>query len=371
MSNEANRGADPAFLRNSMASFIQIAALVLLLIFCFRIVSPFLTLVLWALLIAVAVFPMHLKLSAALGGRQKWSATLLVLVGLAVLLVPTWMTADSSIEAARVLAGELEDGSLTISPPASSVADWPVIGTQVHKVWTDAAANLEATLNQFRPELKAAARWLAGTLGSTAVGILQFVFSIIIAGVFMVSAQSGYRVSRAFATTLVGEENGAGLTDLAVATIRSVAKGVLGVAIIQALLSLIGLVVMDVPAAGIWAGIILVLAIVQLPPILIMAPIAIWIFSVAEPVPATIFAVYAAIVSGSDAFLKPLFLGRGMDIPMLVILVGAIGGAMLAGIIGLFLGAVVLALGYQLLMAWMVMEAAEDQASPGDSEPAA
>jgi predicted PurR-regulated permease PerM len=91
----------------------------------------------------------------------------------------------------------------------------------------------------------------------------------------------------------------------------------------------------------------------QLPPLIILGPIAVWVFSVAEPIPATIFGVYALIVSASDSFLKPLFLGRGMEIPMLVILLGAIGGMMLSGIVGLFLGAVVLALGYEILVAWM------------------
>ena len=143
------------------------------------------------------------------------------------------------------------------------------------------------------------------------------------------------------------------LVDLAVATIRSVAKGVLGVAIIQGVLAGIGLAVIGVPAPGIWAGLVLVLAIIQLPPLIVLGPIAVWVFSVADPVPATIFAVYAFIVSISDSFLKPMFLGRGMEIPMLVILLGAIGGAMALGIIGLFIGAIVLALGYEILMAWM------------------
>ena len=188
--------------------------------------------------------------------------------------------------------------------------------------------------------------------GSMAVGVLQFVVSIIIAGVFLVGAEGGRRVSLQFASSLVGDR-GEALTYLAVATIRSVATGVLGVAIIQALLSAIWLVVMDVPAAGIWTFAVLMLSIMQLPPVIILGPIGIWVFSVAEPVPATIFLVYALIVGASDGFLKPLFLGRGMDIPMLVILLGAIGGMILSGIIGLFIGAIVLAMGYEVLMSWM------------------
>ncbi len=119
------------------------------------------------------------------------------------------------------------------------------------------------------------------------------------------------------------------------------------------MLSAIGLVLIDVPAAGIWTFAVLMLAIMQLPPIFVLGPIAIWVFSMAEPVPATIFLVYALIVSASDSFLKPMFLGRGMEIPMLVILLGAIGGMIMSGIVGLFVGAVVLALGYQIMVAWM------------------
>ena len=167
--------------------------------------------------------------------------------------------------------------------------------------------------------------------------------------------EGGYNVSRGIGRTL-SEDHGHALVDMAIATIRSVAKGVLGVAIIQCLLSAIGLVLIGVPFAGLWAGIILILAIMQLPPLIILGPIAVWVFSVNSGMSATIFAIYAFIVSISDSFLKPMFLGRGMDIPMLVILIGAIGGAFTSGFIGLFVGAVVLAVGYKLLVAWMTFE---------------
>ncbi len=136
-------------------------------------------------------------------------------------------------------------------------------------------------------------------------------------------------------------------------------------AVAQAILAAIGLVLIGVPAAGLWAGAVLVLAIVQLPPILILGPIAFWVFSVAEPVPATIFLVYSLIVSVSDAFLKPMLLGRGLETPMLVILIGAIGGAIAMGIVGLFIGAVILALGYELLVTWMAPDVSEPEAEAG------
>ncbi len=362
--NDANK----TFQENAMTAFIQIAALVLIVAWCFRILSPFIGIVVWAMVIAVALYPIHLSLAAKLGNSPKWSATAFVLLGLVILLVPTYYLAESSISAIKVLGAELDSGSITVPPPDASVADWPLVGNKICAIWPAAANNLEAVLNQFAPQLQALGAWLVRFAGSSALGVLQFVLSIIIAGVFLVSGQAGYRVTRSIASS-ISKEHGPGLTDMSIATIRSVAKGVLGVAVIQAILSAIGLVLMDVPAAGLWTAIILVLAIMQLPPLVVLGPIVMWVFSVNSGTSATVFAVYALIVSGSDSFLKPMFLGRGMDIPMLVILLGAIGGAMLSGIIGLFIGAVVLAVGYRILTAWMAMEEA-DEATETEAEAA-
>jgi len=343
---------DRSFQKNAMASFVQIGALLLLLIMCFQIISPFLTIVVWAMIIAVALYPAHVALASKLGGREKTSAVAFVLIGLAIIIIPTYLTAGSSITALTAVGSSLQEGTVKISPPDESVAEWPIIGKKVYGAWSEAAVNLEATLNKYQPQLAALSQGILKFAGSMAIGVLQFVLSVIIAGVFLVSAEAGYRTAMGIMSSLLGKR-GNELVDLSIETIRSVAKGVLGVAVIQAILSAIGLMVMGVPAAGLWAGAVLILAIIQLPPLIVLGPIAVWIFSVADPVPATIFAVYAFIVSISDSFLKPMFLGRGMEIPMLVILLGAIGGAILFGIIGLFLGAVLLALGYEILRSWM------------------
>lgn len=352
MSTADTAAADRNFQKNAMASYMQIVALTLLLVWCFRILAPFLNIVIWALIISVAIYPAHKMLSAKLGGREKTSATIFVLVGLAILLVPTINMAESSIGAIKHVSAQLDSGEVSISPPNDSVAEWPLIGKTVFDVWSSAASNLEVTLNQFEPQLKALGQSTLRMASSMAIGVLQFVFSLLIAGAFLVIGPAGYKTTKTVSTALVGER-GNDLTDLSIETVRSVAKGVIGIAIIQALLSTVGLVIAGVPAPGIWAALVLVLAIVQLPPLIVLGPIAVWYFSVAEPVPATIFAVFAFVVSISDSFLKPMFLGRGMEIPMLVILLGAIGGAILSGILGLFVGAVVLALGYTILSAWM------------------
>jgi len=346
-----------------MASFIQIGALLLLLAWCFTIVRPFIGVMVWALIIAIAIYPMHLSLTAKLGGREKTSVFILVLIGLAIILGPTWILGDSMVVALKALATELKAGTLTIPQPSPDVASWPVIGEKVYEIWSAAASNVDATLSQYQEQLSALGHSVVGFATATIVGVLQFVFATIIGGVLLMQGEGGYGVSRNIMVSVVGTQNGDKFTNLSILTIRSVVKGVLGVAVIQAVLSAIGLVLIGVPAAGLWAGAVLVLAIIQLPPILILGPIAFWVFSVADPIPATIFLVYSIIVSLSDAFLKPMLLGRGVETPMLVILIGAIGGAIAQGIVGLFIGAVILALGYELLVAWMAPDAVESAAA--------
>jgi predicted PurR-regulated permease PerM len=359
MTSADSSQVDQRFLANAMASFIQIGAVLLLLYWCFTIIAPFINVVVWGLIISVAVYPAHVVLSARLGGREKLSAAIFVLIGLAIIVLPTWILADSTVRGLQYVAAELEDGNARLPPPADDVADWPVVGPLVHEIWSSAASGLETTLNQFRPQLQAFGQRALAFVGHSIASVFQFIFAVIIAGVLLMHGSAGRSVAQNIAASLVGVERGHGFTDLSILTIRSVFKGVLGVAIIQAIASAIGLLVAGIPAAGIWAGLVLVLAIIQLPPLLVLAPIAVWYFSVAEPVPATLFLIFAILVSASDAFLKPLFLGRGVDVPMLVILIGAIGGAMSQGIIGLFIGAVILSLGYEIVTAWMAPDESE------------
>ena len=353
MKNSDNSPLDQRFLANSMASFIQIGALLVLLTWCFKIVSPFLNVVIWAVIIAIALYPGHVALSNRLQGREKLSAAILALVGLAIIVIPAWALADSMLGGLQHLATEFEDGIITIPPPDPQVAQWPLIGHKIHQLWGGAASNLEATLNEFTPQIQALGQSLLAFGGIAVAGVLQLIFSIFVAAALLGYAPSGYRLTREFSARLVGIDRGPRLTDLSIAIIRSVVRGILGVAIIQTILAGIGLLVMGVPGAGLWACLVLVLAIAQLPTILILGPITLWVFSVADPVPASLFMIYMVLVGISDSFLKPMLLGRGVEVPMLVILIGAIGGAISMGIIGLFLGAVVLALGYELFKTWL------------------
>jgi predicted PurR-regulated permease PerM len=227
-----------------------------------------------------------------------------------------------------------------------------VVGDRTYEVWSAASRNLTATVERYGSQLKEVAGAALGAAAGAGWTVLHFVIAILIAAALMANAEPGHAFARRFATRLAGED-GAAFVELATATIRSVAQGVLGIALIQAVLAGMGMLAVGVPAAGLWALGVLVLAIVQLPPILILGPVIVYVFSASEAIPAVLFMIWAIAVSFADAFLKPLLLGRGIDVPMLVILLGAIGGMMASGVIGLFVGAVVLALAYKLFTAWL------------------
>jgi len=336
---------------------IRLTLTFLIVALCFKIIEPFMIIVVWGIIIAVAIFPLYNKLGLALGGRFKLAAILYTLFALSLLIAPSIMVSGSVVDTSSHLAKSFSAGTLEIPPPDQSVSEWPVIGEQVYLFWNQASTNLEQTLKQNIPEIKKLGESFLAALAGIGGGIIQFILSIIISGVFLANTKAAYEITVKIASRLTDKEQGLQLTDLTTATIRSVAQGVLGVAVIQAILGGTGMYFMDVPGWGLWTIFILILAVAQLPPLLVLLPVIVYVFSVSETTPAVIFTIWSLIVSMSDSFLKPLLLGRGMDTPTLVILLGAIGGMMLFGILGLFVGAILLALGYELFMAWLAENA--------------
>jgi predicted PurR-regulated permease PerM len=341
------------FTQNVIEAAVRLGLLLLLATWCFKIIMPFIVPVVWGIIIAVAIFPLFLKLKSALGDKNKLAATLYTLLALALLITPTVMISNSIIDSSAAITERYESGALKIPPPNDRVKEWPLIGEETHAVWLQASVNLQTTLIKYESETRKVVKAIVSSAAGVAGTILQFVLSIIISGILVANASGAYDVTIKIFKRLTSDESGLSYADLSKATIRSVAQGVLGVAIIQAVLSALGMMVMDVPAWGLWTLAVMVVAIAQIPPIVILGFVCAYVFSVAETTPAVIFLIYCIVVSSSDGFLKPLFLGRGMSTPMLVILLGAIGGMMMSGIIGLFVGAIVLALGYELFMAWL------------------
>jgi len=358
---------DEAYYTRAIYTALRIGFIAFLIYWSFLIIKPFIMLVLWGIIISVALYPLFRKLAEKLGGREKLSATIITVVMLLILIVPSVFLVSSTVDSLGNVASQMSAGTFHIPPPEQKIADWPVVGKPIYETWKLFSTNLSAAVNQFKPQIKHAAPGvisLATGLGST---VLLFVLSILIAGILFTQHKPAERAARSIFNTLIGGQS-ENFVELTAKIIRSVVQGILGIAIIQSLLAAIGMWAIGIPAVGLWALIVLFLAIVQLPPILILLPIAIYSFTIADTTPAVIFSIYAIIVSMSDAFLKPLLLGRGVNVPMLAVLLGAIGGMILSGIIGLFVGAVVLAITYKVFEALLVEDALEKELPSAEQE---
>jgi predicted PurR-regulated permease PerM len=368
MTHPVSTDDDKVFVRRAVEAAIRIALVAVLAVWCLRIFNPFLMPVLWAVIFAVALFPFFKKLKSWVGGRTKLAAILLTLIALAVLIVPILMLSVSMVESVQNMAQKLEAGTLNVPPPGEKVADWPVIGERLDTAWRQASEDMDRFVEKYKSHMEPAWRWLVAQAAGAGAAVLQFVLAILVMGILLATAEGSVSGAKLVATRLTGED-GEAMVGTMGATIRSVVQGVLGVALIQAILAGLGMLAVGVPAAGLWALLVLILAVIQLPPILILGPAMVYVFSTADTLPAVLFLIWGILVSVSDAFLKPLFLGRGVAVPMPVILIGALGGMVMSGIIGLFVGAVVLALGYQLTVAWVKEDTQEDEPS-GEPEPA-
>ena len=353
MQNEPSAPPSDEWSGKAAETAIRLGLLAVVLVWCFQILQPFILPFLWAVIIAVAIHPLHERLNKLLNGRSALAAALITAGSLVILMIPVVMLTEQLIENVAALALEIREGRLTIPPPPDSVREWPLIGSTVAKAWNLVLTNFSEALRAVQPQVKAVGLWLVNVAASASIGVLIFFAAFIIAGILLAHSAQGHRLAYDISRRLVGER-GDTFADLAEATIRSVARGVLGVAVIQALLAGVGFMAAGVPGAGIWTLLCLMSAVVQLGVGPIVIPAIIYVFATSNPIAATIFLVWNILIMLVDNILKPLLLGRGVDVPMAVIFLGAIGGMLLSGIVGLFIGAIVLALGYKLFQAWLV-----------------
>jgi predicted PurR-regulated permease PerM len=352
MSEASASPLDDSYLNKVMEAVVRVGLVLLLTFWCFSILRPFIIPVIWGAILAVAVFPAYRGLTAKLAGRGKPAAVIFVMLGLSVVLVPAMLFTGSLIETGQQLAQQEVIDSVHVPPPPVEVKDWPLVGGSLYELWSQASHSLEPLADKFAPQLRAAAIWLLGATVGTGLAIAQSLLSIIIAGVMLVGASGGEQAATTLSKRIVGA-SGDRLIQMTAQTIRSVAVGIVGVAIIQAGLIGVGMLAVGVPHAGVWSLLCLILAVLQLPPLLVVGPVIVYMFSQVSTPIAVIFMIWEAAASLSDTFLKPILLGRGVEVPMLVIFLGAIGGFMTSGFIGLFIGAVVLSLGYELARAWV------------------
>jgi predicted PurR-regulated permease PerM len=326
-----------------------------LVVLCYKIFSPFVGLMAWAVILAVTLYPADQKLARKLGGRQGLAATLLTLAGVVLIVLPTALLMGALGDSMHDLVAGVRDNTLVIPAPKPSVAEWPVVGKKVHAAWTQAHDDLPALVKSLQPKLGELAKTALEAVASIAGAILMFLASFIVAGIIMAFGKSGAESAVEIFDRLMGTGRGVEFATLSTATIRAVALGVLGVAFIQAIVIGLTMMVAGIPFAGALALLLLVLGIAQVPALLVTLPVIayVWASGSYGTTAAIVYSVLLFIGGMLDNVLKPLLLGRGVDAPMPVILLGALGGLATSGILGMFIGATLLALGYQIFMWWV------------------
>ncbi|WP_084251792.1 AI-2E family transporter [Bradyrhizobium sp. AT1] len=331
---------------------IRLGLLALLIAWTFYLIRPFVTILVWAVVLAVAFNPAFVLLARILGGRTKLAAVILTVINLAIVIGPAAWLGIGAVDGIRDFAGELAAGDLAIPSPPATIKTWPLIGTQLYDFWDQASTNLRSVLQRIVPYLKPFAGTLLGVAGDAGVGTVKFLFSVAVAGVLFPYAPQLVTAGRGVLSRIVPEQSEHFL-DLAGATIRAVSQGVIGIAVIQALLAGIGFKLAGIPIAGLLAFLVLLLSVVQIGAAIIMLPVIIWIWTDKDLTTALLLTLFLGIVSILDNILKPLVMGRGLTTPTLVILIGVIGGTLGHGIVGLFIGPIILSVAWELTVAWI------------------
>ncbi len=335
-----------------ISNAIQLLALSLLLVWCFKILEPFISLLVWAMVLAIALYPLHRMLMKKLGGRNSWSASIITVMMILLIIGPSVWLLMASVTELKELGQSYRAGEFNIPPPPDKVKDWPLIGPKVNALWSEASSNLAKLVTEHRDQVKAILVGLFGLLSSTSKGILLFTAALIISGVLLAYAKPAGELAKELFVKIAGK-HGDNMAEVAEITVRNVAKGILGIAVLQSILAGIGLVLAGIPFAGLWILVCLILAIIQIGILPVSIGVIIYIWGTADTLTATLLTIWMILVGISDNILKPIMLGKGAPSPMLIVFLGAIGGFMFSGFIGLFTGAIVLSLGYKLFIGWL------------------
>lgn len=331
---------------------IRLSVLALLIYLALTLILPFLTIAIWSVVLAVALYPLYERLVALLGGWRRLAAVLLTFVCLLVVIGPaTWLVLGL-IDSIRALSDRLDLSTLAVPLPREWVKSWPLVGDQIYQFWDLASNNLRSALAKIAPHLKPVGSSVLSIATDAGTGALKFFVAIIIAGFLYPAGPVLADLIKGFARKL-DAERGEEFVRLAAATIRTVSRGVIGISALQAFLAGVGLMIAGVPGASLITSAVLILGIIQIGPSIIIIPLIVWSWIAMEPTAALLFTAYMVPVNLLDNILRPFVMARGLGTPMLVIIIGVIGGTISYGITGLFLGPIILAVIWELSMAWI------------------
>lgn len=336
-------------------TLIRVGLIGALAVLCYQVFAPFMKLMVWSIILAVTLYPLHQMLARRIGGKQGLTSIVMVIMGIALIVIPTWLLMNSFADSVRGFIDAVHTGTLQIPPPSERVRSLPVVGGNIYDKWSQARVDLPGLVQTMQPKISELARAALSMVASIGGTMLLFLASFVIANILMAYGSSAAGSGRAIFARLAGPARGETLAKLALSTIRAVALGVIGVAAIQALLIGLALLFAGIPVAGVLSIVALVLGVAQVPALVVTLPVIVYIWTSGDysSTAAIMHTIILLLTGMADNILKPLMLGRGVAVPMPVILFGALGGMASGGILGMFVGATVLALGYELFQNWV------------------
>ena len=316
------------------------------------IIRPLLAMIIWSVVLAVALYPLFEWVAGVLGGRRRLAAVILTVCCVLIVLGPMAWAGLSLIESAQAFSRHLEQGDLSLPAPVEGIKSWPFVGEQIYNLWELASTNFQAAFAKVGPQLKPIGGSLVSVAGTAGTGLLTFITSVVIAGFLFVPGPSLVSTVKAGARRVIMRRADE-FVDLMGSTIRKVSRGVIGIAILQAALAGLGMAATHIPGAAVMTFAALILGIIQVGPSVLLIPVIIWTWMAMETTVALVFTAYMVPVCLVDNVLRPVIMGRGLTTPMPVIFAGLLGGVLAYGVIGVFIGPIVLAVAWGLLIAWI------------------
>jgi predicted PurR-regulated permease PerM len=331
---------------------LQLLALAFLLIWCFNVLAPFLTIILWSGILAVTLYPLHKRIKRKLNGKGVLAAVLITIIIFGLFLAGgSWLGVKTGSEIKSTISS-YQEGRIKIPSPPENLKNWPVVGEKAHQLWGQMTVGVDSLVKKYPDEVRSLATAGISLLATTGKGLFVFAISILVSGIFLAYAEQSASFARTVFNRLINSTK-FDMASIAAVTIRNVVRGILGVAIIQSLLAGIGFVAAGIPYAGIWTLLCLILAIIQIGIFPVVLFVMIYIWTTDHTTTAILLTIWMIPVGFVDNILKPLMMGKGAPVPMLIIFLGSLGGFIYSGFIGLFTGAVILSLGYRLFDVWL------------------
>ncbi len=330
---------------------IRLGLLAVMVYWCMKILSPFIIIIIWGSILAVALYPAYLWTKRYT--KNGAIASGILIIGLLIAVIgPAIGLGGALIGNMETLARDFADGAIEIPPPPVLVGELPLVGQTIYEFWWVASDNLEIALGQIGSQLKSVGKVFLTIAANVGIGLMQFIIAIFMAGIMFGWATPISKAMSAFASRAVGED-GAQYLSLATMAIRNVAVGIVGVAVVQATLAGLGLLIFEIPAAGLLTFLVLVMSAIQVGPGIILVPVLAYAWLTLDISSATVLTIWTVPVILFDNVMKPIVMARGLSTPMIIIFIGVVGGTLTNGLVGLFIGPVILSVGYELIMAWI------------------